>query len=378
MGKHSRTRYAWGVVASIFLGIALAVPSGGVAKAAASVAALNGGVAAFEGPNTDLDLCDVPLNGCTATTLGMEPGSSPAVYSRNNGYVWAAFEANTKTLYITERTKTAVVRNINTGYGIAELTTPAVAGFFDDEVAISDAVFAAWQGSNGDLDIYTYAAGVGTKAFDTTLKMYPGTSPSLALTIDNFTGIPYFMVAFANSANHLALYGSGDPFDTSNSTITSPTTLGMEAGTSPSITTTGSGYSAAFEDNDSQLYLTYFDGVVPQSSMTLENIGLPMYPHTNPSLPQSNIDNDFVGDQGEVDAYMANTGYLCAWNDHAKTQNCGFNQLVEGNLALTLVGGDYWAAFESPSSGDFLAYDTATGSGFVLGMYNGTNAALSP
>jgi hypothetical protein len=383
VGKRSRIRYVWGAAVSIFLGIALAVPSGGLAKAATPSAALNGGVAAFEGSNTSLYLCDIPPGGCTNTTLGMKAGASPAVYSEDNGLVWAAFEANTGKLYVTERSAAGAVKNLNTGLDIANLTTPSITV---DSVNANNSnypiVKVAFHGINGNLDIYNYNTfpGAGGWWVNTGLSMYPGTSPSIVESTNGFSAFSELTVAFANSANHLGLYFALDGGPASSIT----TTLGMYAGSSPSITWLLSGpagaptvvYSVAFDDNQGKLYLAYFnDTITSQSGMKLENIGLPIYPGTNPSLPRP---GPFGGTRAnEVSVYMAITGYLCAWNDATAQQNCGFNQLVKGSPAVALVQGDYWAAFESPVSNNFRGFNTATGGYFEQPMYNNTNAALS-
>jgi hypothetical protein len=380
VGKRSRTSYSWGVAASIFLGIALAFTPGGIARASTPAASLNGGVAAFEGPNTDLYLCDIPHKGCTATTLGMEAGASPTVYSLDNGLVWAAFEANTGKLYVTERSAAGAVKNINTGLGMANLTTPSITEYIDDP-DLTYGIIVAYQGAGGHLDIYTYDITTGSSTwFDTGQVMYPGTSPSAVAANDGFTVNTQLVVAYANSANHIgvyyaSVYGAGSY---TNAYYTN-TTLGMYAGSSPSVTATSPSspndyYSLAFDDNDGQLYLAYFGYAAAQSNMRLENIGLPIYPGTNPSLPQTKGEGS---NANEVSAYMGITGYLCAWNDGTKQQNCGSNQLVEGSPAIALVQGDYWAAFQSPASGNFRAVNTATGSYFEQPIHNNTNTALS-
>ena len=376
MDKRSRTRTLSGAAVSLLLGVALAVPAGGVAKAATPPAALNGGVAAFEGSNTDLYLCDIPQGGCTNTGLGMKPGASPAVYSDDSGEVWAAFEANTQKLYVTERSAQGAVRNINTGLDIANLTTPAIAFFNSFPLNITGMV-VAFRGINNDLDLYVFDILKGTGSWqDSGLAMYPGTSPSIA---DDPSGAfnpndDGLGIAFANSANHLDIYFPSAPTGGGGVTaLNAATTLGMAAGTSPSITLTSSGvFSVAFQDNVGALYLVYSSYVTAQSQMHLENIALPMEANTNPSLPQASLPTQ----ANEVSVYSAALGQLCAWKDATKTKTC-FSQFTDDvSPAVALIQGVYWTAFES-DSGNFRAFNTATGSYFEQPMYNGTVAALS-
>jgi hypothetical protein len=366
----------------MFLAMALTVPSGGIARAASiPTASLNGGVAAFEASNTDLYLCDVPLNGCTNTTLGMKAGASPTVYSENNGLVWAAFEANTGKLYVTERSKAGTVRNINTGLGMADLTTPSITEYVTDP-DFTYGITVAYHGAGGHLDIYTYDITTGSSTwFDTGQVMYPGTSPSAVDANDGSDAFTALVVTYANSANHIGVYyaevygGGSYP-----NPIVTNTTLGMYAGSSPSVTATSPAssypYLLAFDDNAGQLYLAYFGYGASQSNMDLKNIGLPIDPGTNPSLPQTNGEGD---NANEVVGYQAITGYLCAWNDPAAQQNCGFNELVDGSPSIAIIQGTYWAAFQSPLTDNFRALNTATGGWFELlqPMYNYTNVALS-
>jgi hypothetical protein len=162
-------------------------------------------------------------------------------------------------------------------------------------------------------------------------------------------------------------------------TETGTTTLGMYAGTSPSITAIkasglADNFSVAFTDNQSQLYLAYFGYGASESGMQLENIKEPIASGTSPSLMQTT--DETGANTNEVSVYKGNSGNLCAWNDVNADQSC-FGQPVDGSPAVSFDQGTYWAAFESASSGNFRGVNTATGSEFEQPMYNGTNAAMS-
>jgi hypothetical protein len=378
LNKRNRPRYVLGAAISISLGIALVVPSIGVAEAATPPAALNGAVAAFEASNDNLYLCDIPPNGCTNTSLGMELGASPAVFSEDNGLVWAAFEANTKDLYVTERSSGGAVKNINTGLAMDNLTTPSITEYITDPNSTSG-VIVAYHGTNGNLDIYSYDKTTGTSAvLNTGLPMYPGTSPSTVAATDGFTDSTELVTAFANPADHLgiAYLEINDGSDYYNGASTE-TTLGMDAGTSPSITANSStpSYAVAFNDNAKELYLAYFGYDASQSSMTLENkSSVSLYPGASPT----EIQTKYIGARSnEVSVYEGGGGEFCSWNDASAKQACYSGQLVIGNPAVALAKGDYWGAFESGASGNFRGYNTATGSYFEQPISNGTSPALS-
>ena len=307
-------------------------------------------------------------------------GFSPSVYSDDNGKVWAAFEANTGNLYVTERSAAGAVKNINTGIPIDDLTTPSITEYVTDP-GLTHGMLVAFQGTNGHLDIYEYDITTGSSVWgDTGQVMWPGTSPSAVAANDGFTTGTELAVAFANSNNHIGVYyATIDGSNAFGNREVANTTLGMYAGTSPSITAISpdapNEFSLAFEDNVSQLYLAYFGYGASQSSMHLENVGAkaPMAPGTSPSLVQAQGEGS---NANEVSVYQGSSGLLCAWNDQSGDQGC-FNHLVSGNPAVSLDGGSYWAAFRSASSGNFRATNTATGSYFEQPIYNNTNVAMS-
>ncbi|HEX4831993.1 MAG TPA: hypothetical protein VH478_12965 [Trebonia sp.] len=359
--------------------MAVAIPTG-AAKAATPPAALNGGVAGFEAANSKLYLCDIPQNGCTNTDLGMEAGASPSVYSEDNGLVWAAFEANTQKLYVTERSAGGVVHNINTGLDIANLTTPSVTYFKVDPNNTQDIV-VAFHGTNGNLDLYDYDinSGVGTW-LNTGLAMHAGTSPSAVAATDGFTAFSEIVVAFENTADHLGIaYAEPEGGGGYQTTASTATTLGMLGGTSPSITATSpsgssDNYQVAFKDNASQLYLANFGWEATQSSMHLQNVAVPIGPGSGVTLVQAHVEGS---NTNEVAVYGGSTGLLCAWNDNTAAQNCGFGQLTNGVPAVSFDAGVYWASFLSGSSGNFRAVKTSNNGFFEQPMYNATNAAMS-
>ncbi|HEX4831992.1 MAG TPA: hypothetical protein VH478_12960 [Trebonia sp.] len=379
MNKKGLTRIAWGAAATIFLGMAVAVPSG-AARAATPPAALNGGVAGFEAANSNLYLCDIPKNGCVNTGLGMKAGASPSVYSMDNGLVWAAFEANTGKLYVTERSSGGAVKNIDTGLDMANLTTPSITYFKIDPNNSADIV-VAFHGATGVLSLYDYNISSGRGSWlNTGLAMYAGTSPSAVAATDGFTDSSEIVVAFENTADHLGVaYAEPEGGGGYYTTASTATTLGMAAGTSPSITATSpsgssDNYQVALNDNANQLYLASFGWEATQSSMHLQNVGAPIYPGTSPSLVQAQVEG---ANSNEVTVYAANTGFLCAWNDTTDKQNCGFNQVVGETPSVSFDSGAYWSSFDSGSSDNFRAVNTATLSYFEQPIYSGTTTAMS-
>jgi hypothetical protein len=217
----------------------------------------------------------------TTTTLGMEAGTSPAVAALAANDEWeAAFQANDNVLALRSSSGTASVTTLGMDPG----TSPAIAGSGSGWIV-------AFQDNDHDLYFVT-SAGLGYK---TTLGMQPGTSPAItalanggfATAFQSSTGGLYTFVTGGTSSSAIAdgtgtqtqygMDGASSPaiashadswevaFETNDQQLYTylsngtdvATTLGMAAGTSPSIAVEpdGSFYLIAFEDNDDNLYL---------------------------------------------------------------------------------------------------------------------------
>jgi hypothetical protein len=114
---------------------------------------------------------------------------------------------------------------------------------------------AAAQDNSGDLVTFHVGSGVSTNP--TSLGMDADTSPAVAVQSDNT-----FRVVFQDNDNVLAGYNS------SGSSYAS--TYGMKAGTSPSLTAEPDGtYEAAFEVNNDNLGTVHISTALSVSVTTL-------------------------------------------------------------------------------------------------------------
>jgi hypothetical protein len=175
------------------------------------VATLSGGVfeAAFEANNDDLGLNQ--LGGATRnTTFGMDAGTSPAIAALPGGGWVVAFQDNDHVLYL----YTSSGGKINTGLGMDAGTSPAIAAQPDGSYRVvftdNDSVLAGYNSTGSH--------------FITTAGLKAGTSPSLTTEPDG----SYEAAAEANNDN-LATFHIGSGVSVNS------TTLGMDAGTSPSL-----------------------------------------------------------------------------------------------------------------------------------------------
>jgi hypothetical protein len=127
--------------------------------------------------------------------------------------------------------------------------------------AVTDTFKVVFQANDNVLAGYSS----GGSNFSTTLGMMAGTSPSVALLADGT-----YEAAFEANNDDLALSHLGGG--------TAATTLGMDKGTSPAIAALpGGGWVAAFQDNDNKLYLYNSRG-------SRINTDLGMDPGTSPSV----------------------------------------------------------------------------------------------
>jgi hypothetical protein len=190
--------------------------------------------------------------------------------------------------------------------------------------------------------------------FTTTLGLTAGTSPSVAELSDGT-----FEAAFEANNDDLGLSHLGGG--------TLHTTLGMEAGTSPAIAALPhGGWIAAFQDNDNQLYL--YD-----SSGHRVNTGLGMAPGTHPAIAAQ-------GNGSYRVVFQDNDHVLAGYNSSGShyTTTLGMDPAASPCLA-TEPDGSYEAAFEA--NNHFLA-TAHLGTGIsanptTLGMDPGTTPAVA-
>jgi hypothetical protein len=190
--------------------------------------------------------------------------------------------------------------------------------------------------------------------FSTTLGMLAGTSPSVALLTDGS-----YEAAFEANNHNLALSHLGGGSAT--------TTLGMEAGTSPAIAALpGGGWVAAFQDNDNVLYI--YDSHGDKIST-----GLGMDPGTSPSLAVQ------PGGTYRV-VFQANNNLLAGYNSSGSnyTTTVGMKAGTSPSIVAE-TGGTYEIAAEANTS-DLVTVHLGTGytvNTTTLGMEPGTSPSIA-
>ncbi len=221
-----------------------------------AIAALPGGawVAAFQGSDNKLHLYN-SRGSQINTDLGMDPGTSPSVAAEPDGTFKVVFQDNDNVLAGYNSSGS----NYTTTVGMGAGTSPSIAAKPDGTYEI------AVEANTSDLA--TIHLGTGYTVNITTLGMDAGTSPSVAAGSDGT-----FKVVFQDNDNVLAGYNS------SGSNYT--TTAGMRPGTSPSITPEPDGtYEIAVEANTSDLATIHLG-----TGYTVNITTLGMDAGTSPSL----------------------------------------------------------------------------------------------
>jgi hypothetical protein len=213
--------------------------------------------------------------------------------------------------------------------------------------AVTDTFRVVFQANDNVLAGYSS----GGSNFSTTLGMMAGTSPSVALLTDGT-----YEAAFEANNDHLALSHLGGGSTT--------TTLGMAPGTSPAIAALpGGGWVTAFQDNASKLYIydSHGDKI---------NTDLGMSPGTSPSLAvQPNGTYKVV--------FQANNNLLAGYNSSGSnfTTTAGMKPGTSPTIAAK-PDGTYEMAIEANTS------DLATihlGTGYTVNTTTlGMNAGTSP
>jgi hypothetical protein len=200
---------------------------------------------AFQANTTNLWTHSLTTGGSGPTTLGMMPGTSPAIASLATGGYAVAFQANDGYLWTYN---TATGQAINTLLGMSKGSSPAIA-------AASDGTYRVAINANGNL-LWTWSSAnnVGTP---TTLGTVAGTSPAMTMTTSGYA------VAFHANGGNLWTYtlANGQGIDTK---------LGMSAGSSPAIDALpGSGFRVALNTYGNALwtYLSTTGAATPTTQM---------------------------------------------------------------------------------------------------------------
>jgi cell wall-associated NlpC family hydrolase len=190
--------------------------------------------------------------------LGMYAGTNPAVAAQPNGAWTATFEANTSQLF----TYNSNGSSSNTGAGLDPATSPAIIGLHDGSYIITG------QASNHYLATI-HASATGHTTNTTTLGMYAGTNPAIAVQ-DNGTD---WTVAFEANTGDLYTYNSNGSH--------ANTGAGLQKGTSPAIIPLTDGtYELAGQANTNTLATAH----VSTTSHTTNTTTLGMDPNTNPTI----------------------------------------------------------------------------------------------
>jgi hypothetical protein len=207
----------------------------------------------------------------------------------------------------------------------------------------------AFEGSNGDL----WLTGSGPGAQDTGLGMMPGTSPSIAALSPG-----EYQVAF--QANTGVLYTMG-------ADGTTDWNLPMNTHSSPSIVGQGNGYEVAYESTTTELS----EASLSVSGASHGGLGLGMQPGTSPSITA------LWGGGIEI-AFQANTGTLwtVGTNSPATNTGQGMNQASSPSITgLPLNNTGYEIAFEA-NTNVLTTIGTFGGVNTGLAMMPGTSPAI--
>ena len=244
----------------------------------------------------------------------------------------------------------SAVRPATDGAGGVIVTVPSGKQLRFEQNDPSDAYQVAFQANTNDLYGFT---DVGTK-LSTTLGMEAGTSPS-SVALSDAT----FMSAFQANDNVLYLYKWAAGTDIS-------TTLGMDPGTDPALGAlpSGAAWVAAFQANNHDLYIY-------TSAGTETNTGLGMQPGTSPSIAVQ------PGGEWTV-AFQANTGTLhtYAFDGSTSATTDGMDTTASPSI-IALSGGSYEIAFEA--NNDFLStfHTGGTTDNTTFGMEAGTSPSIA-
>jgi hypothetical protein len=243
-----------------------------------------------------------------------------------------------------------------TDYPGAAPTTPGLASFDAPQSLAQPAgtLTASYQDSSGNLHAYT-TAGTDTPA---SLTVAAGTSPS---TIALPTGGYATAFRTTDSNGDLEIYNSATG-------VTTNTTEGVHASTSPSIAASATGtIQVAFQANSGNLY------IYNASTGATTNSAQGMATGTNPSLAATPA--------GQFKAvFQANTTYLYLYNVNTNTTTATTKGMEAGTSPAIAAAddGDFAAVFQANTT-DLWTYDPATGAAIATtkGMMSTSSPAIT-
>ena len=206
--------------------------------------------------------------------------------------------------------------------------------------------------SNGDLEIYNSTTGITTNS---TEGVHAGTSPSIAVSA---AGV--IQVAFQANNAYLYLYNV-------NTNTTTNTVQGMASGTSPSLAATPAGaFKAVFQANNTNLYLYNAN----TDAITATTLG--MEAGTSPAIAAAD-DGDFAA------VFEANTTDLWTYNPATGAATSTTKGMMStASPAITAnPSGTFEIAWEA-NTGDLFGWDFNLDSASYYGTSIAMNNASSP
>lgn len=246
-----------------------------------------------------------------------------------------AFRANTNNLFTYQLGGLAGDQN----QGMATGTDPSIV-----QVSTGDWL-VAFQANTGNLELYDTSAGYST---DLQQGMAAGSSPAIAALANGG-----YAIAFRSNLNQLNVYSSVTGTDIN-------TALGMSNNSDPAIASSGgNGWVAAIEANTDNLY-TY------SSATGANNTSMGMAAGTSPSI----ID---VGGS-VVAAFQANTGNLFTYSQTTLGIDTRVGMAAGTSPSIAAVGGGYRVAVEANTD---VLYSYSPSSG-VTNLSQGMAATTNP
>jgi hypothetical protein len=219
------------------------------------------------------------------STLGMDPGTSPSSALLTDGSYEVVFQANNHFLAF-DHFGGGILTSHN---GMDPASSPAIAGL------ANGGWVTVFQANNHDLAYYLSSGSVK----DLGLGMYPGTHPAIA-------ALPNGSWAVAFEAN------TGQLFTYNSDGSVSNTRAGMDPGTSPSIIGLHDGsYEIAGQTNTHVLFTEHVSGTGQTTNIT----SLGMYAGSSPSIAVQANGTDWGV------AAEANTGDLVTYNNNGSISN---------------------------------------------------------
>jgi len=274
------------------------------------------------------------------TSAQVATGTSPSLAGLAGGAYEVAFQGTNGDL---EMYSSASGSATDTGQAMAVGTSPSIASYASGGWAV------AFQGSNTDMEVYT---STGTFA-DSGLGMLPGTSPAVAAAASGG-----YEVAF--QANTALLWVDAYSSLTATGGAVTNTQNGMMKGTNPAISAlAGGGYEVAIQANSTDLYLW---------GVTITNTGLGMAAGTSPSI------SALANGEWEI-AFQANTGILWTYGNAPGDGPTGHAMPAKTSPSIVGTGGENYSVAWQSSNSDFT---TLNSGGAAADSGHAMSAGTSP